>query len=209
MAAAKGRTAGGQFVGLKMVGDWKSAKEVLAAAPADLDQAMEAAVAALSELVAGAIKKKIGSGVNPPNSSFTILMKKSSKTLINKGDLRNAARAIKVGKMKYFVGIPAALSGGRGGHKLGDIVKLAEVLEEGRTIVMRMTDKMRKFLFATLAKKASKIPSKGGSTGILVIHIPPRPFIQPVFDDYKPRAGKLFEEYLLKNLKRLNKKPQQ
>lgn len=199
------RNARGQFVGLKMVGDWKEAKEVLAAAPGDLDQAMEAAVAALAEFLVGRIKKRIGENVPPPNSPFTVLMKKSSKTLINKGDLRNGARAVRVGKHRYFVGIPAALQGGRGAQKLGSLTKLAEVLEDGRTIVMRMTPKQRRFLFATLGKKASKIPTKGGSTGILVIHIPPRPFIKPVFAEFQPQAGALYEKYLKKNLQRLGK----
>lgn len=197
------RDSKGRFLGLTLVGDWKAAKQVLADAPADLEQATNAALAAIAEFLVGRIKKRIGDGVAPPQSPFTALTKGSSKTLVNKGDFRNGMRAIEVGKFNFFVGIPSALQGGKNGHKVGSLARLGDVLENGRVIVQRMTDKQRKFLHATLGKKVAKLPSKGGSTGVLVIHIPPRPVIKPTFDEFQADAPRLFEKYLKKNLKRI------
>ncbi len=181
---------------VKRVGDWKKAKEVLEAAPADLEQALQSAMLALGNFLAGKIKQKIGSNVPPPNSPFTTMMKRSSKTLINKGDMRNAVGVVRTGKWSAFVGIPAASGKAR----------LAAVHEEGRVIVQRMTDKQRAFLHATLGKKASRVRS-APSTGILVIHIPARPFIKPVFDEHGGEAGRdRFGSYVLKNLRVLGKK---
>ena len=183
---------------IKRVGDWKKAKEVLEAAPADLEQALQAAMLALGNFLAGKIKQKIGSNIPPPNSPFTLMMKRSSKTLINKGDMRNSVGVVRTGKWSAFVGIPASNAQG---------VKIAQVHEEGRVIVQRMTAKQRAFLHATLGKKASRVRTGAPSTGILVIHIPARPFIKPVFDEFGGDAGReRFGSYVLQNLRVLGKK---
>ncbi len=175
---------------LKLVGDWKKSKEVLAAAPADLEQAVHKAVIGLANYLAGRIKRKISSNIAPANSPFTVMMKKSSKTLIEKGDLRNSVTVIQGGRHEAFIGIPQA----------GGAADLASVLEKGRTIVMRMTPKMLAYLHATLGSKASKIPSKGPSTGVLVIHIPARPFMEPTFAEEESKVEKKFEALVLSNL---------
>lgn len=188
--------------GLKLVGDWKKAKEVITAAPDDLEQALESAVLGLGEKYAGLIRKKMGSNVAPPNSPFTVMAKRSSKTLINKGDLRNSVTAIRVGRFQVFVGVPRTAKT-KVASPIGESARLANILENGAIIVMQMTDKQRRYLHATIGKKASKTSTKEGNTGVLVIHIPARPFIRPVFDEHLPKAPAEMERLVIRNLKKL------
>lgn len=206
---------------ITLKGDWRTAKEVLAAGPKEIDAALTMAVSALAEYYVGKIKRKMGNNLPPPNSPLTLLFKGSSKTLVNNGDLRNSVTAVD-GDSRYskFIGIPRTVRTSKGKPTRGDGGKftqapksaatiatqanLADVLENGRTIVMRITPKQLKWLHATLGRKVSKV-TKGKSTGILVIHIPPRPFIQPVFDEELPGAPARFEGYIRRNLKRLAK----
>jgi hypothetical protein len=191
--------------GMKLVGDWKKAKEVTSAAPADLEKALEAAVLAVAEFFVGKLKKKISSGVEPANKPLTILMKGGkSKPLVNKGDMRNSIRVVKAGKFEAFVGIPASARS-KGGQSY---VNIASVLEKGAIIVQSVTDKQRRFFFGVLAKKSGYTPTakeKGGS-GILIIHIPPRPFIEPTFEEHSPQAGELMGKRVIANLKKLGGK---
>lgn len=193
------------MAGIKRIGDWKKAKEVLEAAPADLDQALQTAVLALANFYVGKIKQKIGSNIQPALSPFTMrgigaarkFAGAGAKTLINRGDMRNSVTVVSAGKYEAFVGIPASSA---------KDVKIAQIHEEGRVIVQQMTPKQRAFLHATLGKKASKIRS-APSTGIIVIHIPARPFIKPVFDEYGGEVGReRFGALVLKNLRVLGKK---
>ncbi len=179
---------------IQLTGDWTKAQAALHGSPQDIDQAMHAAVMGVAEYLAGKIKKKIGSNVPPPNSPFTLLMKKSAKTLIDNSDMRNAIGVIPVGRHNAFVGIPAA----------GGMARLADIQENGRTIVMRMTPKMRKFLHATLGQRVSKV---GSGNGILVIHIPPRPFVAPTFAEEGSTLEARFKRLFIANLKRLNPQP--
>jgi hypothetical protein len=178
---------------ITLVGDWAKAKAVLSAAPAEIEQATHMAIIGLANYLAGKIKKKIGSQVPPPNSPLTILMKKSSKTLIDQGDLRNSVTVISVKRHEAFIGIP----------QQGGAASLAAIHEQGRTIVMQMTPKQRRFLFATLGKKVGKLRYHAPSTGILVIHIPARPFIKPVFEEEAPGLDKKFGALVLRNLRTL------
>ncbi len=187
--------------GVKLYGEWTKAAEILAASPADIDQALTAALRALAEWFAAGIKKKINSNVPPPNSPFTQLMKGSGKTLIDKGDLRNGVGVVQTGRHNFFVGIPRSVQSAG-----GSLASIADILENGRTIVMRMTPKQRRFLHATLGKKVSKVKGGGGGS-IIVIHIPPRPFIAPVYDAAMSGMQAKFEGLFLRNLRKINPNP--
>lgn len=204
--------------GITLTGEWEAAKMTMDGASEDIDQALEAAILALAEYFVGRLKKKIASNVPPANSGLTIMQKRSSKTLINSGDMRNSVTTVVQDKHNVFVGIPRTVSarGAKSGvgfkavsssqAKLGSVANLAQIMEQGRTIVQRVTDKQRRFLHATLGKKASKVPSGQPSSGVIVIHIPPRPFIKPTFDEELPGAPARFQKLFLANLERIGKK---
>lgn len=178
-----------------LVGDWKTAEKILNAAPAALTHAAKVSLLQEGEYLRGRIVKKIRSNVPPPNSKSTIAQKRSSKTLINHGDLANAPAVLEVGPLEIMIGIPRSTK--------GQLAKLADVLENGRTIVQRITPKQRKFLHALYAKLGPKAPGSGASTGVLVIHIPARPFIRPVFDEEKDKIPERFITRLARNLDKL------
>lgn len=168
------------MIGVKLVGDWKLAQRVLSTAPAAFDRALKKAIGEEAERIAGGIRKKIASNVPPPNAQSTVLLKHSSKTLIASGEMQKTVQVIWKGKYQAFVGIPASARKG--------LARLADLHENGRVIIQQMSDKQRKFLHALF----KGIGAGTGGSGIIVIHIPPRPFIKPVFDDYASGADKKF-----------------
>jgi hypothetical protein len=173
-------------IGVKLIGDWKLAKRVLETAPAAFDRALKATIGAEAERIAGAIRKKIASGVPPPNAPSTVYLKGSSKTLIASGEMQKTVQVVWKGKFQAFIGIPANAKKGT--------ARLADIHESGRVIVQQMTPKQRRFLHA-------KFPGYTGSgTGIIVIHIPARPFIKPVFEDYEKSGKPKFLKALGENL---------
>lgn len=177
-------------VGVKLIGDWKIAKRVLETAPAAFDRALKKTLQQEAETIAANIRKKIASNVPPPNAPSTVALKGSSKTLIASGEMRNSVQLVWKGKFEVFIGIPASAKKGT--------ARLADIHENGRVIVQQMTDKQRKFLHARLGPSHGK----GSGTGIIVIHIPPRPFMKPVFEEYASSSGKKnFIKALGENLK--------
>lgn len=125
-------------------------------------------------------------------SDLTRAMRKASgfrgrKALIRTGTLR---RSIIVKKIPggAFVGIlrTAKMKGGQ------RVANIAQIQEEGRTIVIRVTPKMKRWFFWQLRK--AKIKKKGKSSGgfrrgIIVVKIPPRPFMSPVFEELQKGFG--------------------
>lgn len=94
-------------------------------------------------------------------------------------------------------------------------VDLGKIHTEGRTIAIRMTDKMRRFLFGVLFKDQPKQNGNDG-LGIVIVKIPPRPFIEPVYQreqsnivrnitaDIEARLSKLMSEGALWQCLRLS-----
>lgn len=160
-------------------------KAVLEAAPAALTKAIELALDQEAKFLLGEIKKAFRT-IGPPNAASTIKQKGSSKPLVNHGDYKNAITVLKDGKGRRFIGVPRSSPEG---------IRLAEIHENGITIVQQMTDKQRKFLHAMLPKQ----PSTGPGTGIIVIHIPARPVIGNTFESQRP----LIPERFLKRLIRI------
>jgi len=163
----------------KLIGDWKLAQKVLSAAPAAFDRALKAAIRHEAEKIAGLIRTKIASNVPPPNAASTVKGKGSSKTLIESAKMRNSVQVVWNGKFDAFIGIPTKAR--------KSTANLADIHENGRIIVQQMTDKQRKFLHVKLGGGGG-----GGGTGVIVIHIPARPFIKPVFAAYKGDAKQTF-----------------
>lgn len=183
--------------GMKLVGDWAKSQKILAAAPADLKQAMAKALLQEALYLLNELRKNFKK-VAPPNAASTIKQKGSSKPLVNHRDLYNAMQITPTNpKDEVFIGIPAATKA-RGG-KGAALVKLIDIHENGKIIIQHMTDKQRRFLHAMLGNKGQH---GGGSGGIIIIHIPARPFIRPTFEENTPdKIAHRFLERLTSNLK--------
>lgn len=186
---------------MRLIGDWERAQKILAAAPADLKQALRKALSQESLYLLTELQKNFKK-VTPPNARSTIRQKGSSRPLVNDRDLYNGMQIVHKGDLEKFIGIPRSAPA-RGKNAKGGIVRLAEIHENGKVIVQQMTDKQRKFLHAFFKKSGgSSGGSGGGSGGVLVIHIPARPFIGPTFAANPPdKIADRMVDRIVSNLK--------
>ena len=133
-----------------------------------------------------------------PPSPLTIASRqlegfRGEKSLIVRGDLRNAIGIVADGD-RVFVGVPR-----KARNKSGEaLVDLAQVQEfGGPPVVIPITPKMRKFLFAML-RRAGKDPGTGGGEGsgrgVVVVQVPARPFLRPAFEKFRQGAQRRFLE---------------
>lgn len=176
-------------------GDWGKARSALIRGPLALKIAAKRAVMQEAQffrtkIVQGLREQAPGGKRFKPLKPTTIAMRrffgfKGSKALIRSGNLRNSVQVLSTGGT-VFIGIArnARTKDGK------DLVSIAALHEFGsKPIVQRMTDKQRKLLHA--AFRAAGLPRSdgggGGGRGIIVMRIPKRPFIQPVFDKYGKR----------------------
>lgn len=177
---------------IRLVGDWR--KKAIALSKAELntrkclDRALKQEGHFLRKQVVQGIRTQAPGGKKfrklSRNTRRTRRFKKfrGSKALIRTGDLLGSI-VVKTSPLQVFVGVLRTAKTRNG----GELVNVARIQEEGsRPITIRITPKMRRFLFAMKVggrKKQKKLvgPREGG-TGILVIRIPPRPFLKPVFD---------------------------
>jgi hypothetical protein len=178
-------------------GDWALAKRLLTAAPAKLKVAVNTALRQEAqllrkEIVQGITKQAPGGEAFKPLSPFTLAARElkgrgGTKALMVRGDLRNAIAAIVQGD-EAFVGVPRKARGKDG----ESVVDVAQVQEFGTgPIVIPMTEAMRRFLFALL-RKAGKAPTGGSGKGVVVVTIPPRPFLRPAFREFEKGVQRRF-----------------
>lgn len=179
----------GSLIGIVLEGNWKKFLVKMRASPAKARAAMRKASKAEAEHTAGMMRKKFDR-VRPSNAPITRFLKGSSKPLVNNADLRDSIGTSKEDDMSWYVGVP------RGTRE----AKLAAVHEGGITIVQQLTDRQRRFLHAVLPKVAGGGAPKGGGTGILVIHIPARPFIGPTLKEAAKGAAKRFMGYFAEEM---------
>lgn len=112
-----------------------------------------------------------------PNKESVAALKKSSKPLIDRGDLRNSVAVVERGKT-IFVGVQSTRTN-RDGDRLVDI---AAVHEFGKIIAIPVTPKMFRYVMAMM--KRLGVGGGGGSSGgfrpgsVLMIRIPERSFIR-------------------------------
>lgn len=181
------------------LGGWVAAQQALSA---DLGKAVRTALAQEAEFLADKVREKLKVGPHTPLSPLTLRARRlgiggskfrGTKPLLRTGDLRNSIAAIPDAQgLAYFIGIPRSARSRDGQY----LVRLADVHERGRTIVIKLTPKVARFLFGVLLKGAPKrggsSPGGPGKTKILVIHIPARPFIGPAFAAWSPTSGQRF-----------------
>lgn len=188
------------------IGEWKEAQELLKAGPERINKALKKAIAQEGLHFTKLIKQNIQKGLDPPLKSagggrdksgrfLKTGRKGGSKPLIATGDLLGSITSITSDNgLSAFVGIPRAARG----HQ-GQVVRLAAIHEFGATIVVKITEKMRRFLFGVLFKdkKPKGTPNK---RGFLIIHIPARPFVRPAFEEGAKGAAERFIGRLAKLL---------
>ena len=186
-------------------GDWARARRLLTAAPQRLQAAIGTAVrqeahALRNEIVQGLTSQAPGGGPLKPPSPLTIAARQlegfgGSKALIVRGDLRNSITVIVQGD-EAFIGVSRSARS-KDGASMVDLAKLHEF--GGPPVIIPITPKMRRFLFALL-RKAGKEPTGGGGRGVIVVQVPARPFLRPAFDKFREGASRRFPERVAREL---------
>lgn len=182
---------------VRKTGDWALARHILAEGPAKLRGSIGTAMRQEAELLRGEIVNGIttqapGGEAFKPLSPLTLAARKlagfgGTKALLVRGDLRNSIAAIVRGD-EAFVGVPRKARS-KDGRSLVDV---AQVQEFGSNpIVIPITPRMRRFLFALL-RQAGKEPSGGSGKGVVVVTIPARPFLRPAFKKFSEGAQRRF-----------------
>ncbi len=127
----------------------------------------------LAQLGAARLSQEIRTGGFEPNSPLTAWLKKSTRPLLDHGDLAGSV-AGRVGTSVYSfcVGVTRRTPSGK---------NLAHMLETGFTI--RVTPKMRKLFFYWAHKSGGKF--KGLRQSTTAIRVKPRPYMRQAFFDDK------------------------
>ncbi len=188
-------------------GDWGLARQLLTAAPLKLRAAVEIAMRQEAE----ALRKEIVQGITrqaPGGKSFKTLSQltlaarrlagfKGTKALMVRGDLRNAITTIIQGA-EAFVGVPRKAKDKEG----KPAIDIAELNEFGsKPIVIPITAKMRRFLFKLFAEAGvQRRGALGGAKGVVVMRIPPRPFLRPAFEKHAKGMQERFLKRIAKHL---------
>lgn len=186
-------------------GDWARARRLLTAAPQRLQAAIGTAVrqeahALRNEIVQGLTSQAPGGETLKPPSPLTIAARQlegfgGSKALIVRGDLRNSITVIVQGD-EAFIGVSRSARS-KDGASMVDLAKLHEF--GGAPVIIPMTPKMRRFLFALL-RQAGKEPTGGSGRGVIVVQVPARPFLRPAFDKFREGASRRFLERVARGL---------
>lgn len=186
-------------------GDWARARRLLTAAPQRLQAAIGTAVrqeahALRNEIVQGLTRQAPGGEPLKPPSPLTIAARElegfgGTKALIVRGDLRNSITVVVQGD-EAFIGVSRSARS-KDGASMVDLAKLHEF--GGPPVIIPMTPKMRRFLFALL-RQAGKEPTGGSGRGVIVVQVPARPFLRPAFDKFREGASKRFLERVAKEL---------
>jgi hypothetical protein len=191
-------------------GKWKEILTTLGKAPKDLAEARRKVILMEANLFRNEILKGLreqapGGKAFKPLTPETIALRKffgfkGTKALLKHGDLRNAIAVVELGGL-IFVGVPRTAKGSNG-ESLIDVARLNE--EGSKPIVIKMTPKMAALLHMAFRKAGiEKKDSHRPTTGIIVVQIPARPFIGPVFEEFgKPKD---VEKRMAEHMKKLMK----
>jgi hypothetical protein len=125
-----------------------------------------------------------------PLAKSTIKMKRSSKPLINHGDLLASIKYQQIatgsGKAGYFVGVHRSARSRTG----GSLANIAEIHEFGTSpYVINVTPKMRRFWYAMFKKKIFKRPLKKTTTVINHPGLPVRSFLRAPYEKWFTGRG--------------------
>jgi len=175
-------------VRVSQTGEWQKALSAVNATSANLKKGIAKSLLQdghymRKRIVTGMRKQAPGGKKYKPLASTTIAVRRfrrfrGSKALIRGGDMRNSVQVKRIGEA-VFVGILRSKRS-RDGRSLANIARLNEF--GSKPIVIKITAKMRRFLFAVFSKrKATRGVSGAGGRGVIVIKVPARPTFTPVF----------------------------
>ena len=176
------------------VGDWSAAFKITSGMSARFKHAMDKAVHKEAQnfrnKVLQAFRSSGKSNGKPwrKNEPWTIKRKKSSKPLIDKGDLYGSIVVIPVQESTYFIGVPNNARS----HKGAKLTRVGSVHEFGQVITMTVTAKQFYYIMHLIRKYGSsgKKPSSGSKVkigGTLIIRIPERSFLRDTLKEhFKP-----------------------
>ena len=186
-------------------GDWARARQLLAAGPQRLRSAIGVAIrqeaqGLRNEIVRGLTSQAPGGEPIKPPAALTLAARQlegfgGTKALLVRGDLRNSITVIVEGD-EAFIGVPRSARSS-GGESLVDLAQLHEY--GGPPVVIPITPKMRRFLFALL-RQAGKEPTGGSGRGVVVVQVPARPFLRPAFEKFREGASRRFLERVAQQL---------
>lgn len=172
---------------IRRTGDWRKAESLLVRGARELGKSVDRALtqeahALRAALVEGLDKQAPGGQPLTPLAPLTIAARqlrrfRGTKVLIRTAELRNALAVIRRASI-VFVGIPGTARG-RDGRSLS---ARAEAHEYGTDpTIVPITPRMRRFLFSLYRQAGREANRTGGpNSGVVVIQIPPRPFLRPV-----------------------------
>jgi hypothetical protein len=181
----------------KMVGAAKLSNKInawKAKLPGALDRNLKRQALRLSTLVVKGIRSGAPGGKEfEPLAESTIMMKGSSKPLIDNGDLLGSIGIESLGKNDgYFVGVSRKAVDEDG----NTIANIAEIMETGTDpYTIPVTKAMRGFMMGMAGKgKVSKSMAIGIMTKSVIEHpgIPARPFMTPSFEEWQKDAERQF-----------------
>jgi hypothetical protein len=176
---------------VQRTGDWSRARALVRSLPQRAPLAFRRAVLQEAHqlrkaIVAGLTSQEPGGEPVRPLDELTLAARRlrgfqGTKALIRRGDLRNAIAVIDTGT-EIFVGVPrkAATEDGE------SLVDVAAVQELGTDpIVIPITPAMRRFLGALYQEAGRELPRGGSGRGVVVVQVPPRPFLRPAIDQFR------------------------
>lgn len=188
---------------VQCIGDWKKARNYLMGEMPKVRQAVGAAFRAEAKFLKGVlvdgVKAQAPGGVAfKPLTASTIAVRKflgirGTKALIRTGQTLKEIKVTPVGRAgsktySVFVGI---LRGAVGSD--GKSVFKKMILSEygGPTVVVPITDKMRRFLAAALGpvKALRKLGPPQTAKGFLIVKIPKRPVFEPTWNFWSPTSA--------------------
>ncbi len=186
-------------------GDWARARQLLAAGPQRLRSAIGVAIrqeaqGLRNEIVRGLTSQAPGGEPIKPPAPLTLAARQlegfgGTKALLVRGDLRNSITVVVEGD-EAFIGVPRSARSS-GGESLVDLAQLHEY--GGPPVIIPITPKMRRFLFALL-RQAGKEPTGGSGRGVVVVQVPARPFLRPAFEKFREGASRRFLERIAQQL---------
>ncbi len=182
---------------VSLTGQWASVGGILrkGAQTARWKSAMSKAVLREGHRIRGMMVKAFNQG-GPPGKKWaklsptTLAIRKATgfsgrKPLLRTGDMRNSITVVQPDADTVFVGFHrnAVTSEGK------KVVPIASVHEHGAMFTVP-ADKVRNFWLAMSIASGGKIKPLRKRTKVLVIKIPPRPLVRPIWEQEKDNSGK-------------------
>ena len=125
---------------------------------------------------------------------------KHARALDVTGEMIKAIKVHMVGD-NAFVGIEKRATGSDG-RRLQDIARMND--QGSKPIRINMTPKMRRFLAVLFRKAGGARTGGGGGRKAIIVRIPARPFVKPVYTKWRAGFDKRFDKALSKHLPELS-----